>query len=52
MLLLEKQLELGNKWSEISLYIKGRTESQIKNRFNSLLRKEQQFLMRSNKGFS
>jgi len=39
IVLLEKQKEIGNKWSEISHYLNGRTENQIKNRFNCLLRK-------------
>jgi hypothetical protein len=37
---LELWLEYGNKWREISQLIKGRTESQLKNRFKLLLRKK------------
>lgn len=39
LILLQRQQELGNKWIEISLYLNGRTESMIKNRFQSLLKK-------------
>jgi hypothetical protein len=38
-MLLEKQQIMGNKWAEISKEIPGRTENQVKNRFNSLLKK-------------
>lgn len=31
--------EFGNKWSKIALYLFGRTENQIKNRFHAALRK-------------
>ncbi|CDW91048.1 myb-like dna-binding domain containing protein [Stylonychia lemnae] len=41
LVLLQKQREMGNKWSEISHYLNGRTENQIKNRFNCLVRKGQ-----------
>ena len=37
---LELWVKLGNKWREIANMIVGRTESQIKNRFKLLLRKE------------
>jgi hypothetical protein len=33
---------LGSKWHDISLQIEGRTEIQVKNRFNCLIKKEQQ----------
>lgn len=33
--------EFGNKWSKIALYLFGRTENQIKNRFHAALRKHQ-----------
>ena len=33
--------ELGSKWHEISLQIEGRTEIQVKNRFNCLIKKDQ-----------
>lgn len=32
--------ELGSKWHEISLQIEGRTEIQVKNRFNCLIKKD------------
>ena len=33
--------ELGSKWHEISLLVEGRTEIQVKNRFNCLIKKDQ-----------
>ena len=36
--LLEKRLEIGNKWAEIIKSMTGRTENNIKNRFNMLLK--------------
>ncbi len=39
IILLEKQLQLGNKWSKISTYLEGRTETQTKNRFKSITKK-------------
>ena len=37
--ILEKQKEIGNRWSEIASLLDGRTENQVKNRFKSLMRK-------------
>ena len=37
---LEKWLDVGNKWREIANLIEGRTESQVKNRFKLILRRE------------
>ena len=37
--LLEKQQELGNRWSEIARMLLGRNENSVKNRFKSLIRK-------------
>ena len=37
---LEKWLKVGNKWREIANLIDGRTESQVKNRFKLILRRE------------
>ena len=34
--------ELGSKWHEISLNVEGRTEIQVKNRFNCLIKKDTQ----------
>lgn len=45
---LEKWLLIGNKWKEISTQIEGRTESQLKNRFKLLLRREQPQLKNCN----
>jgi hypothetical protein len=36
-------LVLGKKWSEISKRLDGRTENSVKNRFNSLMKKNQQY---------
>lgn len=38
-IIVRKQMELGNKWSEISKLLPGRTENQVKNRFYSLKKK-------------
>mmetsp|Transcript_37682 Transcript_37682/g.57716 ORF Transcript_37682/g.57716 Transcript_37682/m.57716 type:complete len:95 (+) Transcript_37682:2997-3281(+) len=37
---LNEWLNFGNKWKEITKLMVGRTESQVKNRFKLLLRKE------------
>lgn len=37
--LLRLQNDIGNKWAEISKHIEGRTENQVKNRFNSMIKK-------------
>ena len=34
--ILEKNIEIGNKWSKIIKEMKGRTENNVKNRFNIL----------------
>ena len=44
LFLLEKQLELGNRWSEIARLLLGRNENSVKNRFKSLLRRAQKEL--------
>ena len=38
-ILFNKHLEYGNKWSDISKFLPGRTDNSIKNRFYSKLRK-------------
>jgi hypothetical protein len=44
LLILEKQLELGNRWSEIAKIVKGRNENSVKNRWKSMIRKAQKEL--------
>lgn len=39
IIIIEKHLDIGNKWSEIASCLQGRTENQVKNRYKSLLRK-------------
>ena len=39
--IIRKQLDIGNKWSEIAKYLQGRTENQVKNRWKSLKKKEE-----------
>ena len=36
ILILEKRLSIGNKWSEIIKLMPGRTENNVKNRFNMM----------------
>lgn len=40
--LLKLQLQMGNKWSEIIKKIDGRTENQVKNRFNTLAKQKRE----------
>ncbi|CAG9321536.1 unnamed protein product [Blepharisma stoltei] len=39
IIILEKQLEWGNKWSDIARLLKGRTENQVKNRWKSITKR-------------
>lgn len=39
ILMIEIQLEAGNRWAYISTFLKGRTENQVKNRFKTLIKK-------------
>ena len=39
-LLLSLQVQLGNKWSEISKELKGRNENAVKNRWKSIIKKK------------
>jgi hypothetical protein len=36
LIILEKRLNIGNKWSEIIKDMEGRTENNVKNRFNMM----------------
>ena len=47
MLLLMMHNKLGNKWSELSKYLKGRTDSNIKNKWNLIKRKRINFVEES-----
>lgn len=38
VLILEKRLSIGNKWSEIIKEMPGRTENNVKNRFNMMFK--------------
>ncbi|KRX04824.1 Homeodomain protein [Pseudocohnilembus persalinus] len=42
-LLLKLTKNSGNKWAEIAKLIKGRTENAVKNRFNAIQKKKQQY---------
>ena len=44
LLILEKQLELGNHWSEISKLLTGRNENNVKNRWKSMTKKAEKEL--------
>jgi myb proto-oncogene protein len=39
LVILEKQKAKGNRWSDISKGLTGRTENAVKNRFNCLIKK-------------
>lgn len=45
--LFTKQYELGNKWSEISKYLPGRTDNSIKNYFYSRLRRQVRLIVKN-----
>jgi len=47
-IIFEKHSEFGNKWAEISKYLKGRTDNSVKNHFYSTIRK---FTRKVNKSF-
>ena len=44
LIVLEKQLEVGNRWSDISKLLPGRNENSVKNRWKSMVRKAQKEL--------
>jgi len=41
--ILQKWKKMGSKWHDISLLIEGRTEIQVKNRFNCIIKKDAPF---------
>ena len=47
MLLLLIHNKIGNKWSELAKYIKGRTDNTIKNHWNSSMKKKLKFVQES-----
>ena len=47
MLLLLIHNKIGNKWSEITKYLKGRTDNTIKNHWNSTMQKRLNFVEES-----
>lgn len=51
-LLIEKQIELGNKWSEISKVFKGRNENSVKNRWKKITNKKEYCMLNSAQSYS
>ena len=47
MLLLLIHTKIGNKWSELAKYLKGRTDNTIKNHWNSAMKKKLKFVQES-----
>lgn len=47
--ILQRVLEVGKKWSDISKYLSGRNENSVKNRFFSLIKKEKKGIDKSTK---
>ncbi len=49
ILLLETRLSLGNKWSEIRKRLPGRTENNVKNRFNMMFKLVKEEYIKNNR---
>ena len=47
--ILQRVLEVGKKWSDISKCLSGRNENSVKNRFFSLVKKEKKGIDKSSK---
>jgi len=45
--LLEKRMNIGNKWAEIIKQMPGRTENNVKNRFNMMFKAAKDDLLKS-----